>query len=61
MLARGDSSRGQLEEVFLPGERAQGPYAADAGARERWRTRYMAALDRMQQAGIKRRPRQFTV
>jgi hypothetical protein len=44
---------GTLEEVFLPGEPAQGADGADAGARERWRTRYMAALDRMQQAGIK--------
>lgn len=44
---------GTLEEVFLRGEPAQGPYAADAAARERWRTRYMAALERMQQAGIK--------
>ena len=26
---------------------------ADAGARERWRARYMAALERMRQAGIK--------
>jgi hypothetical protein len=42
-----------LEEVFLPGQPAQGPSPADGGARERWRTRYMAALDRMQQAGIK--------
>jgi hypothetical protein len=33
---------GTLEEVFLPGEPAQGTYAADASARERWRTRYMA-------------------
>jgi hypothetical protein len=44
---------GTLEEVFLRGEPAQGPDAADAAARERWRTRYMAALERMQQAGIK--------
>jgi hypothetical protein len=42
-----------LEEVFLGGDPAHGRYAADADARERWRTRYMAALDRMQQAGIK--------
>ena len=41
-----------LEEVFLHGEPAQ-PRSADAGTRERWRTRYMAALDRMRQAGIK--------
>jgi hypothetical protein len=44
---------GTLEEVFLPGAPAHGPDASDAGARERWRTRYMAALARMQQAGIK--------
>jgi hypothetical protein len=44
---------GTLEEVFLRGEPAQGPYADDAGARERWRTRYTAARERMQQAGIK--------
>jgi hypothetical protein len=43
---------GTLDEVFLRGEPGQGPETADAGARERWRTRYMAALDRMQQAGI---------
>jgi hypothetical protein len=44
---------GTLEEVFLRGEPAQGPSAADAAARERWRARYMAALERMQQAGVK--------
>jgi hypothetical protein len=43
---------GTLEEVFLRGEPAQRQYAADAGTRERWRTRYTAALERMQQAGI---------
>jgi len=42
---------GTLEEVFLGGP-AQGPYAVHAGARERWRTRYTAALERMRQAGI---------
>jgi hypothetical protein len=42
-----------LEEVFLHGEQAQLRSPADARARERWRTRYMAALDRMRQAGIK--------
>jgi len=42
-----------LEEVFLHGQPAQVRSAADAGTRERWRTRYMAALDRLQQAGIK--------
>ncbi len=41
-----------LEEVFVSGP-AQGPHAADAPSRERWRTRYMAAIERMQQAGIK--------
>jgi hypothetical protein len=44
---------GMLEEVFVPGEPAPFRSPADASARERWRTRYMAALDRMQQAGIK--------
>jgi hypothetical protein len=43
---------GTLEEVFL-GQSAQGSHAADAGARDRWRTRYTAALELMQQAGIK--------
>ena len=42
---------GTLEEVFLGGP-AQGPNAPDTGARERWRARYMAAVDRMRQAGI---------
>lgn len=42
-----------LNEVFLRGERAQPRGPAEADARERWRTRYMAALDRMRQAGIK--------
>jgi hypothetical protein len=42
---------GTLEEVFL-GRSAQPPHAPDAGARERWRTRYTAALERMRQAGI---------
>jgi hypothetical protein len=42
-----------LEDVFLNGQPAQVRPAADAGARERWRTRYMAALDRLRQAGIK--------
>jgi hypothetical protein len=44
---------GMLEEVFLRGEPAPRPSRADAGDRERWRTRYVAALDRMQEAGIK--------
>src|SRR4051812_8813651 len=43
---------GTLQEVFVGGDPAHGRDAADAGARERWRTRYLAALDRMQQAGI---------
>jgi len=41
-----------LEEVFLGGP-AQASNAANRGARERWRPRYMAALERMRQAGIK--------
>jgi len=44
---------GTLEEVFLHDGRANRSDAADAGSRERWRTRYTAALERMQQAGIK--------
>jgi hypothetical protein len=44
---------GMLEEVFLPGQQAQLRSPADASARQRWRTRYMAALERMHQAGIK--------
>jgi len=44
---------GMLEEVFLPGHPPQIPAAADAGARQRWLTRYIAALERMRQAGIK--------
>jgi hypothetical protein len=42
-----------LEEVFLHGPPAQLRSPADARAREQWRTRYMAALERMRQAGIK--------
>jgi len=42
-----------LEEVFLPGQPAQPRPPADAGDRERWRSRYMAAVERMRQAGIK--------
>jgi hypothetical protein len=41
-----------LEEVFLSGQPAPLRSPADRGARERWQTRYMAALKRMQQAGI---------
>jgi hypothetical protein len=43
---------GMLEQVFLHGPPAQRRSPADAGDRERWRTRYMAALERMRQAGI---------
>ena len=35
---------GMLEEVFLNSHPAQLQSPPDAGARERWRTRYMAAL-----------------
>jgi hypothetical protein len=42
-----------LEEVFLQGPPAQLRSQPDADDRERWRTRYMAALERMRQAGIK--------
>jgi hypothetical protein len=42
-----------LEEIFLQGRPAQLPSQPDARDRERWRTRYMAALDRLRQAGIK--------
>jgi len=44
---------GMLEKVFLPGQPAQLPFPADAADRERWRARYMAAIERMRQAGIK--------
>jgi hypothetical protein len=44
---------GTLNEVFLGRDPAQKPYVVDAATRERWRTRYTAALERMQQAGIK--------
>jgi hypothetical protein len=44
---------GMLEEVFLPGQRAQLRSPVDAGDRERWRTRYTGALERMREAGIK--------
>jgi len=43
---------GMLDEVFLPGAPAPPRSPADADTRERWRTRYKAGLDRMQQAGI---------
>jgi hypothetical protein len=42
-----------LERVFLHGERAQLPSRASADDRERWGARYIAALERMRQAGIK--------
>jgi hypothetical protein len=42
-----------LEEVFLHSEQPQRQFLVDAGARERRRTRYIAALERMRQAGIK--------
>jgi hypothetical protein len=38
---------GTLEEVFLPGHPAQRRSPADPADRERWRARYMAALERM--------------
>lgn len=44
---------GMLEEVFLHGPPVQPRSPANASDRERWRTRYMAALERMRQAGIK--------
>jgi len=45
-----------LEEVFLSGQPAPLRSPPDTAARERWRTRYMAAFERMQQAGIKTIP-----
>ena len=42
-----------LEEVFLPGHPSQGRSPANAGDRERWHARYMAALERMREAGIR--------
>lgn len=44
---------GMLEEVFLPGQPAPPRSPVNAADRERWRTRYLAALERMRQAGIK--------
>jgi hypothetical protein len=44
---------GMLEQVFLPGPPAPRRSPADARDRERWRTRYMAAVDRMRQAGVR--------
>jgi hypothetical protein len=44
---------GMLEEVFLHGQPAPVRSPVDADARDRWRTRYMVALERMRQAGIK--------
>ena len=44
---------GTLEQVFLQTDPAQLGSPPAAGARQRWRTRYMAALERMRQAGIK--------
>src|SRR5205085_7976205 len=41
---------GMLEEVFLDGQPEQRRSAANAEDRERWRTRYTAALERMRQA-----------
>jgi hypothetical protein len=43
---------GMLENVFLHSQPRQLPSPPDADARERWRRRYMAALERMRQAGI---------
>jgi hypothetical protein len=42
-----------LEDVFVPGQAAPPRSLADAGTRERWRLRYMAALERLREAGIK--------
>jgi hypothetical protein len=42
-----------LEDVFVRNPPAQPESPADARTREQWRTRYMAALERMRQAGIK--------
>jgi hypothetical protein len=42
-----------LDEVFVSGQPAPPRSTADAVARERWRTRYTAALERLRQAGIK--------
>ena len=45
MLEEGiPASASRMRKVALP---------ADAGARERWRARYMGAVERMRQAGIK--------
>jgi hypothetical protein len=44
---------GMLEAVFLHGHPPRVDAETDAGDRERWRTRYMSAIERMRQAGIK--------
>lgn len=45
-----------LDDVFLQGRAEEADTAADAATRDRWRTRYFAALDRIWQAGIKPSP-----
>jgi hypothetical protein len=42
-----------LAETFLPGDRPDPDAVSDEDTRERWRRRYVAALRRMRQAGIK--------
>jgi len=44
---------GMLEDVFLSGGRAPAQSPTDAAVRQQWHTRYMAALERLRQAGIK--------
>ena len=43
---------GMLERVFVRGQPSQVERPTDAGDRERWRARYMAAIERMREAGI---------
>ena len=42
-----------VEELRRAGRAGAKADAAHAGARECWRTRYVAALERMREAGIK--------
>jgi hypothetical protein len=44
---------GMLEDVFVRNQSAQPESPADARTREQWHTRYMTALERLRQAGIK--------
>jgi len=47
---------GMLEEIFVPGQPAPFRSPADAADQERWRTRYMAALERCDRLASTRSP-----